>query len=75
MGARRARRRPRQKDSFDDDGALVVGEPMHLLVSATGASTGTVIASEPDSDDPGWRELADLTAVHLTEDGLTETTL
>lgn len=31
MGARRARRRPRQKDSFDDDGALVVGEPTHVF--------------------------------------------
>jgi glutamine amidotransferase len=58
---------------------VVVGEPMHVLATATGPATGpatgTVIASEPDFDDAGWRELADLTAVHLTVDGLTETTL
>ena len=36
---------------------------------------GTVIASEPHDDDPGWREVADLTAVHVGADGLTETPL
>jgi hypothetical protein len=46
-----------------------------VLATATGPAAGTVIASEPDFDDAGWRELADLTAVHLTVDGLTETTL
>jgi glutamine amidotransferase len=50
---------------------VVVGEPMHVLATAT----GTVVASEPDSDDPVWRELADLTAVHLTGDRLIETPL
>ena len=50
-------------------------QPPNPTGPATGPATGTVIASEPDSDDPGWRELADLTAVHLTGDGLTETTL
>jgi len=50
---------------------VVVGEPMHVLST----SSGTVIASEPHDDDPRWRELADATVVHLTIDGLDETTL
>ncbi len=50
--------------------AVVVGEPVHVL--STG--TGTVIASEPHDEGP-WRELADGTAVHLSADGLTETSL
>lgn len=50
--------------------AVVVGEPVHVL--STG--TGTVIASEPHDEGP-WRELADGTAVHLSADGLTETSI
>ena len=50
---------------------VVVGEPMHVLAGAS----GTVVASEPHDDDLGWRELADLSVVHLDADGLTESTL
>ncbi|NUR06440.1 MAG: class II glutamine amidotransferase [Nocardioidaceae bacterium] len=49
---------------------VVVGEPMHLLET----DTGTVVASEPHDDGP-WRELADLTVVHVTAYGTTETAL
>ena len=48
---------------------VVVGEPLHVLTT----SDGTVLASEPHDDDPGWREVADLTAVHVGAEGLTET--
>ena len=48
---------------------VVVGEPLHVLST----SDGTVLASEPHDDDPGWREVADLTAVHVGAEGLTET--
>jgi gamma-glutamyl hercynylcysteine S-oxide hydrolase len=47
---------------------LVLGEPLHVLVSGG----GVVIASEPDVDGP-WREVADGTAVHIGAGGLTET--
>jgi glutamine amidotransferase len=47
---------------------VVVGEPMHVLTT----DGGTVIASEPDTDDPGWRELPDLSVVHLHDGVLTE---
>jgi glutamine amidotransferase len=47
---------------------LVLGEPLHVLVSGE----GVVIASEPDVDGP-WREIADGTAVHIGAGGLTET--
>ena len=50
---------------------VVVGEPMHVLTTPE----GTVIASEPHDDDPRWRELADLSVVHLGTEGLTETAL
>ena len=50
---------------------VVVGEPMHVLTT----SDGTLVASEPDDDDPAWRELADLSVVHLTDGALTETSL
>jgi glutamine amidotransferase len=50
---------------------VVVGEPMHVLAGPT----GTVVASEPHDDDPGWRELADATVVRVDADGLTETPL
>lgn len=50
---------------------VVVGEPMHVLTT----SDGTLVASEPDDDDPAWRELADLSVVHLTDGALTETVL
>ena len=46
---------------------LVLGEPLHVLVSGE----GVVIASEPDVDGP-WREIADGTAVHVDAGGLTE---
>jgi gamma-glutamyl hercynylcysteine S-oxide hydrolase len=49
---------------------VVVGEPMHVRES----DDGTVIASEPDDDGP-WRELADLSVVHVNRDGFTETSL
>ena len=51
--------------------AVVVGEPMHVL----SAAHGTVVASEPHDDDPGWRELADTTVVRVAADGVTETPL
>jgi glutamine amidotransferase len=50
---------------------VVAGEPMHVLATRD----GTVVASEPHDDDPGWRELADLSVVHLGPEGLTETRL
>ena len=50
---------------------VVAGEPMHVLTT----SDGTLVASEPDDDDPAWRELADCSVVHLTAGGLTETSL
>jgi gamma-glutamyl hercynylcysteine S-oxide hydrolase len=50
---------------------VVVGEPMHVLTT----SDGTLVASEPDDDDRAWRELADLSVVHLTDGALTETSL
>ncbi len=50
---------------------VVVGEPMHVLVGPT----GTVVASEPHDDDPGWRELAEGSVVHVSAGGLSETTL
>jgi glutamine amidotransferase len=50
---------------------VVVGEPMHVLAGPT----GTVVASEPHDDDPGWRELADATVVRVDADGPTETPL
>jgi gamma-glutamyl hercynylcysteine S-oxide hydrolase len=50
---------------------VVVGEPLHVLVR----SGGTLVASEPDDDDPAWRELADCSVVHVTDGGLTETSL
>jgi gamma-glutamyl hercynylcysteine S-oxide hydrolase len=53
------------------DAGVVVGEPMHVLAGAH----GTVVASEPHDDDPGWRELADATVVHVAADGVTETPL
>jgi gamma-glutamyl hercynylcysteine S-oxide hydrolase len=51
--------------------AVVVGEPVHLLPSPA----GILIASEPHDDDPGWREIADLSAVHVDAGGVTETSL
>ena len=48
---------------------VVVGETLHVLTTPE----GTVIASEPHDDDPGWREVADLTAVHVGTAGLTQT--
>jgi glutamine amidotransferase len=50
---------------------VVVGEPMHVL-STYG---GILVASEPDDDEPDWRELADLTVVHVSAGELTETLL
>jgi gamma-glutamyl hercynylcysteine S-oxide hydrolase len=50
---------------------VVVGEPLHVLTTFG----GSLIASEPDDDDPEWRELADLSVVHLGPEGLTETPL
>jgi gamma-glutamyl hercynylcysteine S-oxide hydrolase len=51
--------------------AVVVGEPVHVATT----SHGTVVASEPDDDTAGWREVADRTVVHVTAEGLTETPL
>ena len=50
---------------------VVAGEPMHVLTTPD----GTLVASEPDDDDHAWRELADLSVVHLTDGALTETSL
>jgi gamma-glutamyl hercynylcysteine S-oxide hydrolase len=50
---------------------VVAGEPMHVLVEAD----GTTIASEPHDDDPGWREPADGTVLHVDAEGVTETSL
>jgi glutamine amidotransferase len=47
---------------------VVAGEPMHLLRT----DDGVLVASEPHDDDPGWRELADGTVVHVTADGIYE---
>jgi gamma-glutamyl hercynylcysteine S-oxide hydrolase len=51
--------------------AVVVGEPVHVLASPD----GTFLAAEPHDDDPGWRELADLSVVHVDTEGVTETSL
>ena len=50
---------------------VVVGEPLHVLTT----SAGTLVAAEPDDDDPAWRELADCSVIHVTDGGLTETSL
>jgi glutamine amidotransferase len=55
----------------DSIAAVVVGEPVH--VHAT--SAGTFLAAEPHDDDPGWREIADGTVVHVGADGLSEASL
>jgi glutamine amidotransferase len=47
---------------------VVCGEPLHVLRT----SAGTLVASEPHDDDPGWRELADGTIVLVGPDGLQE---
>ena len=47
---------------------VVCGEPLHLLRG----DTGSMLAAEPDDDDPGWRELADRTVVHLRGDQVSE---
>jgi glutamine amidotransferase len=47
---------------------VVVGEPMHVLTTLA----GTVIASEPHDDAPGWREIPAETVVHLHDGVLTE---
>jgi hypothetical protein len=40
------------------------------------ASPGhTFLAAEPHDDDPGWRELADLSVVQVGADGVTEISL
>lgn len=51
--------------------AVVVGEPLYVLAFPG----GTFLAAEPHDDDPGWRELADLSVVHISRDGVTETSL
>jgi glutamine amidotransferase len=51
--------------------AVVVGEPVHVLVTPDGTS----LAAEPHDDDPGWRELPDGTVAHVDAGGLTETSL
>jgi gamma-glutamyl hercynylcysteine S-oxide hydrolase len=51
--------------------AAVVGEPVHVRAD----ESGVLLAAEPDDDTPGWRELADLTAVHVGPDGMTEAPL
>jgi gamma-glutamyl hercynylcysteine S-oxide hydrolase len=51
--------------------AVVVGEPLYVLASPDGTS----LAAEPHDDDPGWRELADLSVVQVDEGGVTETPL
>jgi gamma-glutamyl hercynylcysteine S-oxide hydrolase len=51
--------------------AVVVGEPLYVLTSPD----GTFLAAEPHDDDPGWRELADLSVVQVDADGVTETAL
>jgi glutamine amidotransferase len=51
--------------------AVVVGEPVHVLVEPG----GTTIASEPHDEAPGWRELADGAVVEVGAEGLSETTL
>jgi glutamine amidotransferase len=48
--------------------AVVVGEPVHLAVTAT----GTVLASEPDDDAAPWRDVADGTVVLVTAGDVTE---
>jgi gamma-glutamyl hercynylcysteine S-oxide hydrolase len=50
---------------------VVVAEPLYVHASAS----GTFLAAEPHDDDPGWRELADLSVVHIDGAGLTETPL
>jgi len=49
---------------------VVVGEPLWLLPGDGSA----LVASEPHDDEPGWRELPDLTLVEATPAGVTETT-
>ena len=51
--------------------AVVVGEPLYVLASPA----GTFLAAEPHDDDPGWRELADLSVVQVDAGGVTETPL
>ncbi len=50
---------------------VVVGEPLYVLASPE----YTFLAAEPHDDDPGWRELADLSVVHVDAGGVTETSL
>ena len=51
--------------------AVVVGEPVYVLPGADGVT----LAAEPHDDDPGWRELADLSVVQVDGSGLTESPL
>ncbi len=60
--------------------AVVVGEPVHLLASAT----GVLIASEPSDaetgdvavrDSGGWREVSEGAVLQVDADGVTETRL
>jgi glutamine amidotransferase len=51
-------------------GVVHSGEPLHVLAGPD----GVLLASEPDDDGP-WREIPDGTAVHVSADGLTETSL
>ena len=51
--------------------AVVVGEPVYVLPGADGVA----LAAEPHDDDPGWRELADLSVVQVDAGGLTESPL
>jgi gamma-glutamyl hercynylcysteine S-oxide hydrolase len=51
--------------------AVVVGEPLYVLASPD----YTFLAAEPHDDDPGWRELADLSVVRVDAGGVTETSL
>jgi glutamine amidotransferase len=50
---------------------VVVAEPLYVHSSPA----GTFLAAEPHDDDPGWRELAHLSVVHVDGGGLTETPL
>lgn len=45
---------------------VVCGEPMHVLVT----DDGSLVASEPHDDDPGWQELADATVVRVDRAGV-----
>jgi glutamine amidotransferase len=51
-----------------DVAGVVVGEPMHLLRTGD----GTLVASEPHDDDPGWQEVADGSLLQVRADGTTE---